>query len=108
MTPWILPQRIDARSIGPRRLRLLRLAPAGTCPPGPRAGITGWRLLGAMSRDLPGALAIWKAQYGDLVHLRLWPEHEIVVSDPALARELLCARPRLAEMRCAYNVFRYA
>ncbi|WP_321818353.1 MULTISPECIES: cytochrome P450 [unclassified Paraburkholderia] len=63
--------------------------PAGTWPPGPRGGITGWRLLGAMSRDLPGALSAWKEQYGDLVHLRLWPEHEIVVAEPTLARELL-------------------
>lgn len=42
-----------------------------------------------MARDLPAALAAWRQAYGDMVHLRMWPEHEIVVSDPALVRELL-------------------
>ncbi|HEV3432287.1 MAG TPA: cytochrome P450 [Paraburkholderia sp.] len=58
-------------------------------PPGPQAGLTGWRLLRAMSRDLPGTLAAWQQAFGDVVHLRLWPEHEVVVTDPQLARELL-------------------
>jgi len=42
-----------------------------------------------MARDLPAALRAWQAQYGDLVHLRMWPEHELVVASPALVRELL-------------------
>ncbi|CAN0626969.1 Cytochrome P450 [Burkholderia multivorans] len=44
-----------------------------------------------MSRDLPGTLAAWQKAYGDIVHLRIWPEHEVVVADPQLARELLVA-----------------
>lgn len=63
--------------------------PPGTWPPGPPSGLTGWGLLARMARDLPGALANWRQSYGDVVHLRMWPEHEIVVSDPALVRELL-------------------
>ncbi len=39
-------------------------------PPGPQAGLTGWRLLRAMSRDLPGTLAAWQQAFGDVVHLR--------------------------------------
>ena len=42
-----------------------------------------------MSRDILGALNEWKQAYGDVVHLRMWPEHEIVITDPQLARELL-------------------
>jgi len=42
-----------------------------------------------MSRDLLGTLAAWQREFGDVVHLRFWPEHEIVVADPTLARELL-------------------
>ena len=42
-----------------------------------------------MSRDLFGNLSAWQAQFGDVVHLRIWPEHQIVVTDPQLARELL-------------------
>lgn len=42
-----------------------------------------------MSRDLPGALAEWRQGYGDMVHLHIWPEHQIVVSEPKLVRELL-------------------
>ncbi|WP_206600423.1 cytochrome P450 [Chromobacterium sphagni] len=63
--------------------------PAGSWPPGPKAGLTGWGLLGRMSRDLMGTLADWKREFGDLVHVRTWPEHQIIVSDPHLARELL-------------------
>lgn len=58
-------------------------------PPGPRTAFTGWSLLRRMSRDLLGTAAQWAAQYGKLVHLRIWPEHQIIVSDPELARELL-------------------
>lgn len=63
--------------------------PPGVWPPGPSAGLTGWGLLARMSRDLLGTLATWQHEFGDVVHLRVWPEHEIVVSDPALVRELL-------------------
>ncbi len=62
---------------------------AGPWPPGPRPGLAGWRLLGPMARDLPGALAAWQQRHGDLVHLRIWPEHAVVLYDPQLVRELL-------------------
>ncbi|MCJ0763465.1 cytochrome P450 [Variovorax sp. CYS-02] len=42
-----------------------------------------------MSRDLLGTVANWQRQYGDVVHVRTWPEHQIIVTDPALVRELL-------------------
>lgn len=64
---------------------------AGTWPPGPPSGATGWDLLRRMSRDLLGTLETWQQRHGDLVHLRIWPEHELVVTDPALVRELLVA-----------------
>jgi cytochrome P450 len=51
--------------------------------------LTGWSLLRRMSRDLLGLLAEWRQQYGDMVHLRIWPEHQIIVSEPRLVRELL-------------------
>ncbi|MEY2632452.1 MAG: hypothetical protein RIR00_1106 [Pseudomonadota bacterium] len=63
--------------------------PTGAWPPGPAAGLTGWSLLRRMSADLLGSLAAWQARYGDVVHLRIWPEHQIVLGDPALIRELL-------------------
>lgn len=63
--------------------------PSGAWPPGPAAGLTGWGLLRRMSRDLLGTLAGWQCEFGDVVHLRIWPEHEVVVADPQLARELL-------------------
>jgi len=63
--------------------------PAGTWPPGPPAGLTGWHLLRRMSRDLLGTLAQWQHTYGDVVHVRTFPEHTIVLTDPQLARELL-------------------
>ncbi|MFJ1209165.1 cytochrome P450 [Burkholderia pyrrocinia] len=65
------------------------LHPPGVWPPGPRAGLTGWGLLRTMSRDLIGTLSGWQREYGDVVHLRMWPEHAVVVTDPALVRELL-------------------
>lgn len=58
-------------------------------PPGPPTPLTGWGLIVQMSRDLLGTLAQWQRSYGDVVHLRLWPEHEVVVCDPYLVRELL-------------------
>ncbi|WP_342705990.1 cytochrome P450 [Burkholderia arboris] len=42
-----------------------------------------------MSRDLIGTLGGWQRTYGDVVHLRVWPEHAVAVTDPALVRELL-------------------
>ena len=63
--------------------------PPGTWPPGPASGLTGWRFLRAMSRDLLGALSGWRDAYGGMVHLRIWPEHQIVVTDPERVRELL-------------------
>ncbi|THC45023.1 cytochrome P450 [Massilia sp. Mn16-1_5] len=58
-------------------------------PPGPAPGLTGWGLLRAMSRDPLGSLERWRRQHGDVVHLRIWPEHQVVLTDPALVRELL-------------------
>lgn len=51
--------------------------------------MTGWGLMVRMARDLLGTLAGWQQTYGDVYHLRLWPEHEIVVTDPELVRALL-------------------
>jgi cytochrome P450 len=65
------------------------LHPPGSWPPGPPPGITGWGLLRRMSSDLLGTLDEWRQGYGDMVHLRIWPEHQIVVTDPQLVRELL-------------------
>lgn len=42
-----------------------------------------------MSGDLLGTLAGWQKTYGDVVHLRFWPEHAISLTDPQLVRELL-------------------
>ena len=42
-----------------------------------------------MSDDLFGTLDQWRQRYGDTMHLRIWPEHQIVITDPQLARELL-------------------
>jgi len=65
------------------------IQPRGAWPPGPKVRLTGWSLLARMARDMPAALRAWRAEYGDLVHLRMWPERELVVADPALVRELL-------------------
>lgn len=58
-------------------------------PPGPRAGWGGWGLLAELSRDPLAVLARWRAEYGDVVHLRVWPLHQVVISDPALLHEVL-------------------
>lgn len=58
-------------------------------PPGPASGLMGWGLLRRMSRDLLGTLAQWRVEHGDAIHLRIWPEHQVVVTDPELVRELL-------------------
>lgn len=65
------------------------LHPPGVWPPGPPAGLTGWHFLRGMSRDLLGMLAAWQRAFGDVVHVRIRPEHQIIVTDPQLARELL-------------------
>ncbi|MCE1184201.1 MAG: cytochrome P450, partial [Rhodocyclales bacterium] len=46
-------------------------------------------MLRAMARDLTGTLARWQAEYGDVVHLRIWPEHEVMITRPQLIREVL-------------------
>lgn len=66
--------------------------PPGAWPPGPPSGLTGWRFLRRMSGDLLGTLSAWRREYGDLVHLRIWPEHQVVVTDPGLVRELVVDR----------------
>lgn len=68
------------------------LHPPGTWPPGPAPGITGWGLLRSMSRDLLGTLGDWRRRHGDIVHLRIWPEHQVVVTSPELIRALLVAQ----------------
>ena len=45
-----------------------------------------------MSHDLLGTLPTWQRTFGDVVHLRIWPEHQIIVTDPQLVRELLVAQ----------------
>ncbi|WGS53029.1 cytochrome P450 [Paraburkholderia sp. D15] len=65
----------------------VRHAP-GVWPPGPAVGL-GWGALRRMSRDLLALVAEWQRDFGDVVYLRIWPEHQIVVTDPDLARELL-------------------
>lgn len=82
--------------------------PPGTWPPGPPSGLTGWSLLARMSRDLPAALAKWRQAYGEVVHLRMWPEHQVVVSDPRLVRELLVNhQDAIARWERAVEVFAY-
>lgn len=83
--PAHCPCHADVDSTSPA----LHLHPPGSWPPGPPSGITGWGLLRRMSRDLLGSLNAWRQCYGDVVHLRIWPEHQIVVTDPQLVRELL-------------------
>jgi cytochrome P450 len=63
--------------------------PPGAWPPGPPSCLTGWRFLRQMSGDLLGTLSRWRREYGDIVHLRIWPEHQVMVTDPQLVRELL-------------------
>ena len=66
-----------------------QLHPPGTWPPGPPSGFTGWPLLRSMSRDPLGAFGQWRHRYGDIFHLRIWPEHQVVLTEPQLVRELL-------------------
>ena len=82
--------------------------PPGVRPPGPPSGLTGWGLLLRMARDLPGALAHWRQAYGDVVHLRIWPEREIVVSAPGLVRELLVTQhDAVIRWERAVDIFAY-
>lgn len=64
----------------------------GIWPPGPPPGITGWGLLRQMATDPLGMFATWREQYGDVVHLGIWPEHQIILTDPELVRELLVSQ----------------
>jgi cytochrome P450 len=83
-TPATCPYHLDQHDAAP-----VRLHPSGSWPPGPPPGVTGWGLLRRMSRNLLGTLDEWRRDYGDLVHLRIWPEHQVLVTDPNLVRELL-------------------
>lgn len=65
------------------------LNPVGQWPPGPHSGLTGWHLLSDIAGDPLAVLTRWQREFGDLVHLRIWPEHEVVVTDPVLVRDLL-------------------
>ncbi|NEX62199.1 cytochrome P450 [Noviherbaspirillum sp. 17J57-3] len=66
--------------------------PPGVWPPGPRSGLTGWGLLRRMSRDPLGTFADLRQRHGDIIHCRIWPEHQIVLADPQLVRELLVSQ----------------
>ena len=79
------PFHIDFKSAPPVR----KLHPPGTRPPGPPPGFTGWGLLRRMSRDPLGTFGQWRHRYGDIFHLRIWPEHQVVLTEPQLVRKLL-------------------
>jgi len=89
-SPPTCPFHRDAPSPVPASQLPETLSP-GHWPPGPPSGPTGWSHLVCMRRDLPGTLDAWHRAYGDLVHLRIWPEHQVIVGHPDLARELLVA-----------------
>ncbi|WP_370682550.1 cytochrome P450 [Comamonas sp. GB3 AK4-5] len=42
-----------------------------------------------MAGDMLGTLSAWQRRYGDVFHVRTWPEHQVMITDPALVRELL-------------------
>lgn len=80
--------------------------PGSAWPPGPPSGLTGWGLLRQMAKDLPGSLADWQAAYGDVFSLRIWPEREVVLANPDLAREVLVRHhDRLARWEHGLRVF---
>lgn len=82
--------------------------PPGAWPPGPPAGLTGWGLLARMARDLPAAVTDWRETHGDVVHLRMWPEHQLVLSDPELVRELLLGQhDAIIRWERATDIFSY-
>lgn len=58
-------------------------------PAGPKRRLLGWSLLSQLRRDFLGSFQLWQQQYGNVIHLDIWPEHEIILADPALVRELL-------------------
>ncbi|MBP6861712.1 MAG: cytochrome P450 [Neisseriaceae bacterium] len=58
-------------------------------PPGPSISLTGWGLFRHMSKNMLKTLSEWQHQFGPIFHIRVWPEHIVVVCEPALARELL-------------------
>lgn len=62
---------------------------SGNWPPGPATGLTGWSQFRRMSKNMLATLSDWQQQFGNIFHIRVWPEHIVVVCDPALARELL-------------------
>lgn len=62
---------------------------SGGWPPGPATGLTGWSQFRRLSKNMLETLSEWQQQFGSLFHLRVWPEHIVVVCDPVLARELL-------------------
>jgi len=59
-----------------------------------------------MSRDMLGTLSEWKRQFGDVVHLGIYPSHAVVVTDPELVRDLLVTHhDALVRWERARNVF---
>jgi cytochrome P450 len=82
-TPPSCPYHAGAASAPPA------VHPPGAWPPGPPPGLTGWQFLRQMKADLFGTMGAWRRTYGDMVHVRIWPEHQVLVSDPQLVRELL-------------------
>ena len=68
----------------------LALCAAMLCPPtGCRPARAPGGAVGVCWRNyrviLWRVLARWRAEYGDVVHLRVWPLHQVVISDPAFA-----------------------
>ncbi|MGL4410433.1 MAG: cytochrome P450 [Zoogloea sp.] len=83
------------------------MRPTRPWPPGPAAGLTGWSLIRDLWQDPLGKLREWQQHHGDLIHLRIWPEHEIIVADPVLARQLLVQHhDDLIQWERAVSVFR--
>jgi cytochrome P450 len=63
--------------------------PGTPWPPGPKSSGPGWLNLPQMKRDPLGFARKQQSLYGDISYLRIWPEHIVQLSDPALVRELL-------------------
>jgi cytochrome P450 len=57
--------------------------------PGPAQKGLGWTWLHKMKKDPLGTFRRLKDEYGDVVYLRIWPEHSVQLTDPGLVRELL-------------------
>ncbi len=57
--------------------------------PDPSATFAGLDLMWHMGRDMLNAQAQWKRRFGDVAHLPLVHEHQIIVSDPERVRQLL-------------------